>query len=71
MKPLGMFLAITSTAGEPAPLDDDYDWHVRQRASEAAAAAPTRPTRLASITERLRKLDRLLARTGVSPARRA
>jgi hypothetical protein len=71
MKPLGMFLAITSTAVEPAGVDADYDWYVRQAASRRAAAASSRRTGAASIPERLGKLDRLLARARVSTARRA
>ena len=71
MKPLGTFFAITGTAGEPAGVDDDYDWYVRQTASSRASAASTRRTRRAAIVERLGKVDRLLARAGVSTARRA
>jgi hypothetical protein len=71
MKPLGIFLAITSTGGEPAGVDDDYDWYVQQNASSLAAAASTRRSRFASIPERLGKLDRFLTRPKESAARRA
>ena len=72
MKPLGIYLVISGTHGEPSGLDDDYDWHVRQEAVALAAAASTRPTRLASLGERLRAMVRpLRSRAGEPTARRA
>ena len=73
MKPVGIYFAISSANREPrgSGIDDDYDWHLRQVASERAAAASTRRPRTTSVPERLRALVRLLrSRPGEPTARR-
>jgi hypothetical protein len=70
MKPLGLYTTISSRDGEPAALDDDYDWYVRRVASERAAAAATRRPRAAFATERLGAIRRLLRSRHEAPAAR-
>lgn len=72
MKPAGLYLIISSTHGDPAGVDDDYDWYIRHAASEQAAATSARRARAAFVAERFGAFARLLrSRSGEPTARRA
>lgn len=70
MKPLGLYATISRNHGQPAGLDDDYDWYVRQVASQRAASAPARRKPAAAVTGRLATLVRLVRPRAAAATRR-